>query len=29
MVACGDVLPGQRQHDVTAVRLKLHHALAA
>ena len=24
-----DVLPGQRQHDVAAVRLQLHHALAA
>ena len=24
-----DVLPGQRQHDVAAVRFQLHHALAA
>ena len=24
-----DVLPGQRQHDVAAVRLELHHAFAA
>jgi len=24
-----DVLPGQRQHDMAAVRLQLHHALAA